>query len=110
MAPLSQGKGEVVRILVVLVVSAIFSWTSGACAQNARDPLLVGQSAAISGSQAEFGKEIRDGANAYFESVNRQGGVHGRPIRMVTLDDGGSPDKAKENAARLIVEAKVLAL
>jgi ABC-type branched-subunit amino acid transport system substrate-binding protein len=94
----------------VLVVSAFLSWTSGACAQSARDPLLIGQSAAITGSQAEFGKEIRDGANAYFQWVNQQGGIHGRPVRMLTLDDGGSPDKATENAARLIAQEKVLAL
>jgi branched-chain amino acid transport system substrate-binding protein len=109
MAPLSQGKGEDVRILAVLTIAGVLSCPTGASAQGARD-LLIGQSAALTGSQAEFGREIRDGANAYFESVNRQGGIHGRAIRLVTLDDGGSADQAKENAARLISEDKVLAL
>jgi ABC-type branched-subunit amino acid transport system substrate-binding protein len=110
MAPLSQGKGEVVQILAVLIIAGILSWSTGASAQSAREPILIGQSAALTGSQSEFGREIRDGANAYFESLNRQGGIHGRPVRLVTLDDGGSADKAKENAARLISEQKVLAL
>src|SRR5437870_7327779 len=73
-------------------------------------PLLIGQSAAVTGSQAEFGKDIRDGALAAFERVNQAGGVHGRPIELLTLDDGGNEAKAKENSTILIDELKVLSL
>jgi ABC-type branched-subunit amino acid transport system substrate-binding protein len=110
MASLSQGKGEVVQILVAITVALACSWSGGAFAQDARGPILIGQSAALTGSQAEFGREIRDGANAYFEGVNRQGGIHGRPVRLLTLDDAGSEAKARENAVRLINEDKVMAL
>lgn len=72
--------------------------------------LLVGQSAALTGSQAEFGRDMRDGALAAFDRFNRKGGIHGRPIQLLTLDDGGNDAKAKENSARLIEEQKVLAL
>jgi len=73
-------------------------------------PLLVGQSAALTGSQAEFGRDMRDGALVGFEHINRKGGVQGRKIELVTLDDGGNEAKAKENSAALINEHKVLAL
>jgi ABC-type branched-subunit amino acid transport system substrate-binding protein len=73
-------------------------------------PLLIGQSAALTGSQAEFGKDIRDGALAAFERVNQAGGVHGRPIELLTLDDAGNEAKAKENSTVLIDELKVLSL
>ena len=72
--------------------------------------LLIGQSAALTGSQAEFGRDMRDGALAAFERINRQGGLHGRRIELVTLDDGGNEAKAKENSAHLIDAHKVLAL
>jgi ABC-type branched-subunit amino acid transport system substrate-binding protein len=72
--------------------------------------LVVGQSAALTGSQAEFGREIRDGALAAFERINQDGGIHGRRIELVTLDDGGKEAKARENAALLIAEHRVLAL
>ena len=72
--------------------------------------LLVGQSAALTGSQAEFGRDMRDGALAAFEHINRQGGIQGRRIELLTLDDGGNEAKAKENSAHLIDAHKVLAL
>jgi ABC-type branched-subunit amino acid transport system substrate-binding protein len=75
-----------------------------------RDAILIGQSAALTGSQASFGREIRDGGLALIEEVNRQGGIHGRRVELVTLDDAGNEARAKENALRLINEHKVLAL
>lgn len=75
-----------------------------------KDSILIGQSAAITGSQSGFGTEIRDGGLAYFEEVNRNGGIHGRRVRLVTLDDGGNENTAKENTERLIKEEKVFAL
>ena len=98
------------QILAAFTVALAIALPGAALGQDARAPILIGQSAALTGSQAEFGREIRDGANAYFDSVNRQGGIHGRPVRLVTLDDGGSEAKARENAARLINEEKVVAL
>src|SRR5207253_3864937 len=52
----------------------------------------------------------RDGALAYFESVNAGGGVHGRRIRLVSLDDGYEVDKATANTRKLIEREKVFAL
>ena len=77
---------------------------------GAQSTILVGQSAALTGSQAAFGKEIRDGGLALFEEVNRQGGIHGRRVELITLDDAGVEAKAKENALRLVNEHKVVAL
>jgi Periplasmic binding protein len=39
-----------------------------------------------------LGKEMQAGATAYFEFINSQGGVHGRQIKLTTLDDGYEPD------------------
>ena len=72
--------------------------------------IVIGQSAAISGSQAQFGKEMRDGALAVFEVVNSHGGIHGRRVEMVTLDDGGSETRTKENTVRLIQHERAVAL
>src|SRR6266571_905381 len=54
--------------------------------------ILIGQSAPLSGVNAPLGVEQRDGALAYFEFINKQGGVHGRKIVLKTIDDGyGAP-------------------
>src|SRR5712675_360782 len=73
-----------------------------------KDAIVIGQSEALSGAQADFGKDIRDGALAYFEMFNQQGGLNGRRIRLVSLDDGGNEAKAKENTLYLINQEKAL--
>lgn len=72
--------------------------------------VLLGQSVALSGPAKELGSEMRSGALLYFEQVNASGGVHGRRIRLQTLDDGYEPERAAANTRKLIEEEKVLAL
>lgn len=75
-----------------------------------QDEIVLGQSAAFSGPAQELGKAMREGALAYLDEVNRRGGVHGRKIRLVSLDDGYEPDRAVPNTQRLIEQEKVFAL
>lgn len=99
------------RLIILTKLALLVGTAALASATNAQQrPILIGQSAALSGSQAEFGRDMRDGALAAFERINRKGGIQGRPIELVTLDDGGSEAKAKENSTKLIEEHKVLAL
>lgn len=72
--------------------------------------ILLGQSAALTGAAEALGNEMKLGAEAYFEAVNKAGGVHGRKIKLISLDDGYEPERAKANTEKLINEDKVLAL
>jgi len=72
--------------------------------------IVLGQSAAFSGPAARLGESMRDGANLYFDEVNRTGGVHGRKIRLQSLDDGYEPDRAVANTRQLIERDNVFAL
>ena len=53
---------------------------------------------------------MRDGAQAYFDFVNAQGGVNGRQIKLISLDDGYDPDKATANTKQLIEKENVFSL
>jgi ABC-type branched-subunit amino acid transport system substrate-binding protein len=72
--------------------------------------ILLGQSAPLSGSNKGLGDDIRNGALAYFKKVNDAGGVNGRRIDLVTLDDGNDIKRAGENTRKLLEENSVLAL
>ena len=74
------------------------------------DTILIGQSAALSGPAEQLGNEMKAGADAYFTVVNQAGGVNGRKIKLISVDDGYEPDKAAANTKKLITEDKVLAL
>lgn len=77
---------------------------------GAADKIVIGQSAPLTGSNAEIGKDIRDGAAAYFAKVNEAGGVHGRKIEFVSLDDKNDRKVAGANAAKLVNENNAMAL
>ncbi len=49
--------------------------------------VVVGQSAPLTGGNAELGLDIRNGALAYFKKVNDAGGVNEKKVKLVTLDD-----------------------
>lgn len=74
------------------------------------DRIVIGQTAGFTGIVAAGVKEATDGARAYFDTVNRAGGIDGRRIELVSLDDKFDPKIAGQNCETLIVERKVFAL
>jgi ABC-type branched-subunit amino acid transport system substrate-binding protein len=93
------------RLLVVAVAAlALFADAVAAADGVTATTVTVGQSAAFSGAAAELGKDMRNGIQAYFDQVNRAGGVHGRKLVLKSLDDGYEPPRAAENTRKLIQE------
>ena len=74
------------------------------------DSVLFGQSAAFSGPASELGKNMRLGIQAAFAEANRNGGVHGRRLDLISLDDAYEPEAAVTNTQQLIGGDRVFAL
>lgn len=72
--------------------------------------IVIGQSAPLSGANAELGNDIRNGALAYFGKVNDAGGVHGRRVELATFDDANQVARAEANTRKLVEEHGVFAL
>ena len=72
--------------------------------------IVIGQSAGYTGRTTSSVKEFMEGAQAYFDSVNKRGGVAGRMVFLNTLDDGYLPELVADNTKRLIDEDKAVAL
>lgn len=110
------------RRLSCFLVAAVFLgalWTSGrAWAQAIEKPpvqtftgeLVLGMSAAFTGTSRGLGIELYRGSQAYFQYINTHGGVNGRRIVLRTLDDGYNPDPAVENTIRFLDDDSVIAL
>jgi branched-chain amino acid transport system substrate-binding protein len=73
------------------------------------DSIKIGGSYPFSGPASAY-RSIADGAKAHFEFVNANGGVDGRKIDFIALDDAYEPPKAVQNARRLIQQEEVFAL
>ncbi|HYR36192.1 MAG TPA: ABC transporter substrate-binding protein [Burkholderiales bacterium] len=93
-------------IACVAMALAAYAQAPGVSART----VLFGQSAPLTGSNAELGNDIRNGALAYFRKVNEAGGLHGRKLELVSLDDANQVPRAEANTARLIQEERVFAL
>ena len=74
------------------------------------DSVLFGQSAAFTGPAQELGLGMRLGIRAAFEEANQRGGVHGRRLNLVSLDDTYEPESAILRTLHLIEAEEVFAL
>jgi branched-chain amino acid transport system substrate-binding protein len=99
----------------------LLAWAGGAALSGApslaqdsagasEGEILIGQSCQLTGPLAGLTQEVRQGASLYFDHVNAAGGVRGRRIRVLALDDAYDPKQAAENTRKLIDDDKVLAL
>jgi hypothetical protein len=73
---------------------------------EARAPgeVVPGMSGPFTGPTREPGRSMEVGLQTCFRKVNDDGGVHGRTLRLVTLDDGYKPEQAAVNMRRLLDE------
>ena len=77
----------------------MLSFALAAAGAQAQD-IVVGQSVALSGPDADIGRDMRDGALAVFARANATNALAGHAIKLVTLDNANSrPRAAEEHAA-----------
>ena len=71
--------------------------------------IVIGQSVPLSGSNADIGRDMRDGALAVFAKVNAKNEL-GRRITLTTLDNANNRQRAAENTQQLLGQHAALAL
>ncbi len=71
------------------------------------DEILIGQTMPYSGPASSYGT-IGKVEQAYFKMLNEHGGVNGRRINLMSLDDGYSPPKTVEQTRKLVEQERVL--
>ena len=71
--------------------------------------IVIGQSVALSGPNADIGRDMRDGALAVFAKVNASN-LLGRKVRLVTLDNANNRERATENTRLLIGQHAAMVL
>lgn len=77
------------------------------CVDAGDAPLIIGQSAPISGTNQALGTEMKLGIELAFKEQNARGGIRGRTLKLLFRDDAYQPELA-EQAARALVDARVM--
>ncbi len=103
------------RVFVPMLAALSLSASRYASAQTytpgvTSKEILFGQTADLSASRAAITKVYSEGAKLVFDDVNRKGGIHGRLLRLVQMDDAYQTARALENADVLAHKQHVFAL
>jgi ABC-type branched-subunit amino acid transport system substrate-binding protein len=72
--------------------------------------IVFGMASPFSGTNKETGRALKAGYDAAFAAVNAAGGVHGRRLRLVALDDGYEPERTRAVMKELVEERKVFGI
>ena len=100
--------------MALLAAALAMAATAGQAQQKQYGPgvtdseIKIGQSTPLSGPASAFGIYSRV-EDAYFKSLNEKGGIDGRKIKFIILDNGFNPPKALEASRKLVEEDGVLA-
>src|SRR5262245_16430550 len=93
------------------IVAGMLAAAAGALSPAAaQDAYVVGLTGAITGPVAATYAAAIEGLRLYVEALNARGGVNGRPVRLVAVDDQGEPSRSVANAKRLLAQDNVLVL
>ena len=101
------------RLTLAGLVAASFALP--AAAQKKYDPgatdkeIKIGHINPYSGPASAYGA-IGKAIGAYMEKINAEGGINGRMLKLISLDDGYNPAKTVEQARKLVEEDEVLLL
>ncbi len=106
--------GGLTRRATLLSTAALAAWVvagpTAARAENApgvtATEIKIGQTAPYSGGASNMSTMSKVEA-AYFAKINAEGGINGRKLTLISLDDGYSPQKTVEQTRRLIEQDEV---
>jgi branched-chain amino acid transport system substrate-binding protein len=95
-------------ILVLFSVPAVHAYADKNYGPGVTDSeIKIGQTAPYSGPVSAY-STVGKAMAAYLAKVNDEGGVNGRKIRLISLDDGFSPPKTVEQTRKLVEQENVL--
>jgi branched-chain amino acid transport system substrate-binding protein len=93
--------------LIGVAIIALAGSPAAAQTAAAGEEIRIGQTLPYSGPASGFGTIGRT-QEAFFEKINAEGGINGRKVKFITLDDAYSPPKTVEQTRKLVEQDEVL--
>lgn len=72
--------------------------------------LKFGMSAALTGPAQSLGLQMKTGIDAYFQRINRMGGIYGNTLQLVVFDDRYEPYLSQRNVSQIADDTAILAI
>ncbi len=107
---------RIVAVGAVASLAAAVAISPAGAVQPTADPgvssnqIVIGNTSPLTGPAAPGYKDIAPAAKAYFDYVNANGGINGRKVKYVSVDDAYNPALAKKATSQLILRDKIFAM
>ncbi len=106
---MTRTASQLLMLFFLLVISGSFNPAFAEDGITA-EKIIIGQSCALKGPAQALGLGMRNGALTFFKYINSIGGIKGKQIELISLDDGYEPDACVKNTQQLIEKEKVFML
>lgn len=97
------------RLLALPLAASLVLSLSLSCTKKS-DEILIGEYGSLTGESATFGLSSNKGFRMAIDEINAAGGVNGKKIKLITMDDRGINDEAASAVTRLITQDNVVAI
>ncbi|MBL0926359.1 MAG: ABC transporter substrate-binding protein [Phycisphaerales bacterium] len=94
-------------LLPLALLTVLLGWAGLA---NAKEEIVIGHYASMTGDQATFGQSEAKGVDMAVEEVNAAGGINGKAIRVIRYDTAGKAQEAGNAVTRLVTRDRVVAV
>jgi branched-chain amino acid transport system substrate-binding protein len=94
--------------LIAFSILGLLSFS--ACTKKNANEIVIGQFGSMTGSEATFGISTDEGIKLAIDEANAAGGIKGKKIKLVTMDNQGKAEEAAAVVTRLIEQEKIVAL
>jgi len=100
------------RVLKRLAAMGAMAFSALCCAEPGitASTITLGMSAPFTGPNGAYGIDMRQTIEAYFDQINKAGGINGRKLELIALDDGYETERAVANTQTLIKDKNAFAL
>ena len=99
------------KLFVVILFFLVSAFLISSCNKSgSANEIIIGEYASLTGSEATFGQQSHNGLVLAVEEMNRNGGVLGKQIRLITEDNQGKPSETQTVVQKLINRDKVVAI
>ena len=107
---ISARKSLVLAALSLGMVAALPSCKKAPPSADQGDTIQIGEVGSMTGSEATFGISTHRGIELAIEQINAEGGVNGKKLKLISMDDQGKPEEAATAVTKLITQDHVAAI
>lgn len=98
------------RLLSILLIVVMTTILISGCSGSDANVIKIGVNYELSGDVATYGQSSVEGIELAIEEINKAGGINGKEVKLVKVDNKSQPSEATTIATRLMTQDKVLAV